>query len=287
MTRGLLLAALCGLTACQRHAPETATADRVHYLVGDAWHAGANWFYPRETFDLHATCVATVGRFHDAQVLADGVVFHTGLLTGGHQTLQLPSVVQVTNLLNGRRITLRLDDRGPADPARGLELSPEAARLLGASGPTPVAIDEDSGWSQALARRLGGGDGTLAAAPVGAVSVESLPPPGSALPTAVTEAATAARPDDSATAYPDRPPPGPVQMPVGPVAYVIDGGSFSDRRYAVNFAQRIGGRFTGSGGRRPSFEVIAGPYARLDEAEAALDLARRVGLTGARLTVEQ
>lgn len=289
LRRGLLLALLGALAACGRDAPEHAAADRAHYLVGNAWQAGANWFYPREAFDLHATGVVTIGAYRDGQILADGTIFRSGLLTGGHQTLQLPVVVQVTNLLNGRRITLRLDDRGPANPARTLELSPAAARLLGAAGPVPVAIDEDTDWSQALAHRLGGGGGpSIAAAPVGTVSVESLPPPGAAAPaSAGVVPAAVSTGDDTARSWPDRPPPRLTQVPVGPVSYAIDGGSFSERRYAMDFARRIGGRSISSGGRRPGFEVVSGPYASLDEADAALDLARRVGLTGARLTVEQ
>jgi rare lipoprotein A len=50
--------------------------------------------------------------------------------------------VVVTNLRNGRTVTVRINDRGPTIPGRGIDLSYAAARVLGSvgAGVVPVRI---------------------------------------------------------------------------------------------------------------------------------------------------
>ena len=63
---------------------------------------------------------------------SSGEPFDPDLLTGAHRTIPLPSWVEVENLENGRRIVVRVNDRGPfADPDRRIiDLSEAAAREL-------------------------------------------------------------------------------------------------------------------------------------------------------------
>jgi rare lipoprotein A len=51
-------------------------------------------------------------------------------LTAAHPTLPLGSWVRVTNLGNGRRILVRINDRGPIIPGRIIDLSYSAAQAL-------------------------------------------------------------------------------------------------------------------------------------------------------------
>jgi rare lipoprotein A len=44
---------------------------------------------------------------------ASGEVFDTGKLVAAHRTLPFGSIVRVTNLENGRSVTVRIIDRGP------------------------------------------------------------------------------------------------------------------------------------------------------------------------------
>lgn len=60
-----------------------------------------------------------------------GEKVHSWHLTGAHKTLPLPSLVQVTNLQNGKSVKLRINDRGPFIPGRHLDVSPKAAKNLG------------------------------------------------------------------------------------------------------------------------------------------------------------
>jgi rare lipoprotein A len=52
-------------------------------------------------------------------------------LTAAHTTLPMPSIVQVTDLENGRSLQLRVNDRGPFVDGRMIDVSRRAAQLLG------------------------------------------------------------------------------------------------------------------------------------------------------------
>jgi rare lipoprotein A len=56
-------------------------------------------------------------------------------MTAAHPTLPLPSYAQVTNLENGRRVVVRVNDRGPFHDNRVIDLSYTAAHKLGILGP--------------------------------------------------------------------------------------------------------------------------------------------------------
>jgi rare lipoprotein A len=65
---------------------------------------------------------------------ADGEVFDARLPTAAHKTLPIPSYLEVTNLANGRRVRVRLNDRGPFAAGRIIDLSRAAAVQLGFYG---------------------------------------------------------------------------------------------------------------------------------------------------------
>ncbi|MDQ1157114.1 rare lipoprotein A [Sphingomonas sp. SORGH_AS 950] len=63
---------------------------------------------------------------------ANGERFRPGWATAAHTTLPLPSYVEVTALDTGRRIIVRVNDRGPfAGSSRIIDLSRGAAEQLG------------------------------------------------------------------------------------------------------------------------------------------------------------
>jgi rare lipoprotein A len=71
-------------------------------------------------------------------------------VSAAHRSLPIPSWVRVTNLSNGRRIVVRVNDRGPfADTDRRIiDLSYGAAVLLGMveAGVTEVRIEAVEPW---------------------------------------------------------------------------------------------------------------------------------------------
>jgi rare lipoprotein A len=65
---------------------------------------------------------------------ASGERFDPYKLTCAHRTLPLGTRLRVTNLLNGRSVMVRINDRGPYVRPRELDLSYGAARALGMIG---------------------------------------------------------------------------------------------------------------------------------------------------------
>lgn len=70
------------------------------------------------------------GEYFEGRATASGEPFHMYDLTAAHPTLPLGSWVRVTNLSNGRRIFVRINDRGPIIPGRIIDLSYSAAQAL-------------------------------------------------------------------------------------------------------------------------------------------------------------
>jgi rare lipoprotein A len=71
------------------------------------------------------------GEFHHGQPTASGEIFDMTRMTAAHRTLPLGTQLRVVNLDNGRVVRVRVNDRGPYVDGRILDLSREAARVLG------------------------------------------------------------------------------------------------------------------------------------------------------------
>lgn len=68
-------------------------------------------------------------------------------LTAAHRHLPIDTLVQVTNLNNGRSVILRINDRGPYVRGRVIDVSRAAAKRLDMkeSGVVPVLIETVGG----------------------------------------------------------------------------------------------------------------------------------------------
>jgi rare lipoprotein A len=62
---------------------------------------------------------------------ASGQHYHADKLTASHPTLPFGTEVKVTNLKNNKSVTVRINDRGPTQPGRIIDLSSSAAHALG------------------------------------------------------------------------------------------------------------------------------------------------------------
>ena len=69
-------------------------------------------------------------KFHGRKT-SNGDTYDMYGMTAAHTTLPLPTYVEVTNLENGRRVVLRVNDRGPFHGNRLIDLSYAAAKKLG------------------------------------------------------------------------------------------------------------------------------------------------------------
>jgi rare lipoprotein A len=93
---------------------------------------------------LGATCHTSKASYYErcfgTCATANGEHFNPDGITAAHRTLRFGTKVRVTNKLNGRTVTVRINDRGPyagdgrghrPHPTRNLDLSRGAMRKLG------------------------------------------------------------------------------------------------------------------------------------------------------------
>ena len=79
--------------------------------------------------------------FHGRRT-ANGERFNQNAYTAAHRSLPFGTKVRVTNLNNGRSVTVRINDRGPFIRGRIIDLAAGAAKAIGlySSGVAPVRI---------------------------------------------------------------------------------------------------------------------------------------------------
>ncbi len=74
------------------------------------------------------------GEKFQGRLTANGEIYDMHQLTAAHKSLPLPTYVRVTNLDNGRKTVVRVNDRGPFHDDRLVDLSFKAATDLGLAG---------------------------------------------------------------------------------------------------------------------------------------------------------
>mgnify|MGYP000877221495 CR=1 FL=1 len=79
-------------------------------------------------------------KFH-AHRTSSGERYNMLAMTAAHKTLPLPTYVQVTNLHNGKKIIVKVNDRGPFESNRLIDLSYVAAKKLGMIGHGTTYVD--------------------------------------------------------------------------------------------------------------------------------------------------
>jgi rare lipoprotein A len=74
---------------------------------------------------------------------ASGKTYNPGALTGAHPTLPFGTKVKVTNTKNQKSVVVTINDRGPTQPDRVIDLSRAAASKLGMlhAGLVPVTLE--------------------------------------------------------------------------------------------------------------------------------------------------
>jgi rare lipoprotein A len=81
-------------------------------------------------------------RFHGKKT-ANGEAFSLSNFTAAHRTLPFGTSVKVINLDNGKNVVVRINDRGPYQRGRIIDVSPAAAKEIGLfkSGTAKVRIE--------------------------------------------------------------------------------------------------------------------------------------------------
>jgi rare lipoprotein A len=210
------------------------------YKTGEPYQVAGIWYVPKDEPDYDKTGIASwYGDAFHMKATADGEIFDMNAFSAAHTTLPLPSLVEVTNLDNGRKLTVRVNDRGPFVDNRIIDLSHAAAAELGYDrkglarvrvrylGPAPLAGPADavrvaSAKSSTPARPAALPDSPISTAPLELAVLG--PPP------VVTEAALP--PLAAPKPAPDAPPAEagaarPVML-AATAPYRIQAGAFSD-----------------------------------------------------------
>jgi rare lipoprotein A len=118
---GLLATAALISAACSgNHRPATSASAGTPIERGTA-----SWYGPK--FDGRRT--------------ASGERYDMRSLTAAHPTLPFGTLVQVTNLVNGRQVVVRINDRGPFAHRRIIDLSYKAALELEIVGPGTAQVE--------------------------------------------------------------------------------------------------------------------------------------------------
>lgn len=267
-----------------------------HYVLGKPYQAGGVWIYPRETFDLNETGLAAVVTNDAARLTSDGEVFDQTALAASHPTIQLPAIARLTNLENGREVTVRLNDRGTGDPRRLVEITRRTAVLL-AMPPGSVAqvrLRVLPNESHAAADALPGVPSlAMTAVPREEIEVAALPPPpgvrqgNSRTPPALTVAAAARA---VMAAPPMRLPEAITQTTPHPGRLMVRLDTFENYQYAAVQRARMdgaGARIKSVTDRRtPVFRVEIGPFPDAAHADAVLEQALASGIPDARIVVD-
>ncbi len=136
------------------------------YKTGQPYQVAGIWYVPKDEPNYDREGIASwYGDAFHMKATADGEIFDMNRFSAAHTTLPLPSIVEVTNLDNGRKLKVRVNDRGPFVDNRIIDLSRAAAAELGYDrkglarvrvkyiGPAPLA-GPDAGMRYAEARSI-------------------------------------------------------------------------------------------------------------------------------------
>ena len=160
------MAAFAGLAACATQHPYANHAATPPPGTMRPYRVEGRWYYPAEQPHYNEVGIATwygVGDGYGCRMTADGEQMDPHALTAAHKTLPLPSIVEVTNLENGKRVRVRVNDRGPYVAGRIIDLSPAAAEKLGIKSSAKVRVkyvgpaDARASFTPAAWRPFGGG----------------------------------------------------------------------------------------------------------------------------------
>ncbi|MCL2186136.1 MAG: septal ring lytic transglycosylase RlpA family protein [Treponema sp.] len=102
----------------------------------------------QETVVLKQEGIASwYGREFEGRPTASGEIFDASQLTAAHPSLPFGTMLIVTNTHNNKKVTVRINDRGPFVPARIIDVSRAAAEQLDmiVTGTAPVKIETVNG----------------------------------------------------------------------------------------------------------------------------------------------
>ena len=77
------------------------------------------------------TCALPISKRFQGKKTASGERFNSRKYTAAHRSIPFSTLVRVTNILNNKKVIVRVNDRGPYVSGRVIDLSYAAANKLG------------------------------------------------------------------------------------------------------------------------------------------------------------
>jgi len=311
----LVLALLACLGACASHrggggGGGSSVPSQGSYKVGRPYQIDGVTYVPQEEFNHVETGVASwYGPGFHGKATANGEQYNQEDHTAAHRTLQMPAIVRVTNLDNGRSTIVRVNDRGPYARSRIIDLSRAAAQDLDIvrNGTAHVRIDQLSAESQTVKEVAlsGGGAAQQQAALAQLAAGQRAAPPtvasAPAPPPIVQQPAPAAPPPSQEVLVRASPPPPASPPRSGPTiasiasgssqsggSFYVQTGAFSTMTNAARQRELISSYgsteiFQASAGGHEVYRVRVGPYTTPDAAGIVADRLKRSGYGEARV----
>ncbi|NOQ81263.1 MAG: septal ring lytic transglycosylase RlpA family protein [Methylophaga sp.] len=116
--------------AVPRDEPRSKYGNPAHYEV-----FGKRYYTLKSSRGYHEKGIASwYGKKFHGKRTSSGETYDMYAMTAAHKTLPLPSYVEVKNLNNGRKVIVKVNDRGPFHDNRLIDLSYSAATQLGIIG---------------------------------------------------------------------------------------------------------------------------------------------------------
>ncbi len=273
--------------------------------VGKPYQVKGTTYYPEETYNYVETGIASwYGPGFHAKKTASGEQYDQNELTAAHKTLQMPSLVKVTNLDTGRSVVVRVNDRGPFAKGRIIDVSAKAAELLGMvkTGTARVKLELLEHESRALANAARKGKSTKGVE-VAYNQTGQLPssyyvapqgPVASDVPSTESDLASAARIDNVRGHYHDGnfyPNPVVEQVAVSSSQIFVQAGAFGQIENARRLATKLG-EFANASvepvqySGRMLYKVRLGPLQNVRAADSVLSKVLANGQSDAIIVVQ-
>lgn len=261
----LILLALLVAACAGKPQPAKTAAAPAGVKIGKPYQVFGKTYYPADDRGYDQRGIASwYGPGFHALSTANGERYDQDDLTAAHKTLPMPSHVEVENLDNGRKLIVRINDRGPFVEGRIIDLSRKSAQLLG--------VDRVGTARVRVRRVFPDQPGSRAPAPITApvIVAARLAPPA---PVAVVIADPVVTTVDLPAAAP------PAMGHFIQVAALADPGRIAWLKGYLSAFGPVVTQASGTGLTR----VRLGPYADDAMAQAALAKLRDAGYTEARL----
>ena len=96
----------------------------IEKYIEEPYQVDGKWFYPRDYKSFIEVGIAEIEiELNNGDLTTNKEFFHNEALSGSHRSLPLPSILEVTNLENGRKTKVRVNNRGAYSSTHIISLS--------------------------------------------------------------------------------------------------------------------------------------------------------------------